>query len=121
MDFEELKDQCHEYQRANWREEETGEWLWQVTDASLNALAEIDRLKAQLAYRDALIKRMDYAGNMLRDYAIMASLDHPMGDGQMALNDKTAWDSLVAECRARVIGFPQKNCENWLNFGLQNS
>ena len=45
----------------------------------------------------AFIERLIETGRPLCDYAILVSFDHPMGDGQMALNDKSAWDALVTE------------------------
>ena len=58
----------------------------------------------QLAARDALIERLVEAGHLLCDYAILVSVDHPIGDGQMAINDKAAWEALVAEYRASKDG-----------------
>ena len=56
-----------------------------------------DALNARIAELEAVIDKLIEAGRPLRDYAILVSFDHPMGDGQMALNDKSAWDALVTE------------------------
>ena len=64
----------------------------------------VEALEAELAARDALMERLVEAGHLLCDYAILVSVDHPIGDGRMAINDKAAWEALVAEYRASKDG-----------------
>lgn len=56
-----------------------------------------DALRAERDRAREMVTRLIEAGRPLCDYAILVSFDHPMGDGQMALNDKSAWDALVTE------------------------
>jgi len=56
-----------------------------------------DALRAERDRAREMVTRLIETGRPLCDYAILVSFDHPMGDGQMALNDKSAWDALVTE------------------------
>ena len=56
-----------------------------------------DALRAERDRAREMVTRLIETGRLLCDYAILVSFDHPMGDGQMALNDKSAWDALVTE------------------------
>ena len=56
-----------------------------------------DALQKRAERAEATVEKLIEAGGALCDYAILVSFDHPMGDGQMALNDKSAWDALVTE------------------------
>lgn len=58
---------------------------------------EITALRAERDRAREMVTRLIETGRPLCDYAILVSFDHPMGDGQMALNDKSAWDALVTE------------------------
>ena len=77
---------------------------WYLSPKAWNTRPIEDALRAQLAARDALMERLVEAGHLLCDYAILVSVDHPIGDGQMAINDKAAWEALVAEYRASKDG-----------------
>lgn len=56
-----------------------------------------DALRARAERAEKMVERLIEAGERLRDYAILVSADHPMGDGQMALKDKSMWDALKTE------------------------
>ncbi len=58
-----------------------------------------DALRARAERAEKMVERLIEVGERLRDYAILVSADHPMGDGQMALRDKSMWEYLVAECK----------------------
>jgi hypothetical protein len=74
--------------------------LQYADNAELNRkLAEAEQKQREA---ESMVERLIEAGERLRDYAILVSADHPTGDGQMALINKSVWDALTAECKKEI-------------------
>lgn len=86
-----------EWERQRYEFGETEAELAERIAELESELKIIDALRAERDRAREMVTRLIEAGRPLCDYAILVSFDHPMGDGQMALNDKSAWDALVTE------------------------